>query len=180
VSIATRTGDGGKTALLHGQRVPKDHPQIEAVGAFDELNVEVGAARMLAGDPGAPALLGEVQASLVALMGELACAEADSDRHAGSTFARLSEGDLRRLDEFLAALESRGIRLDGWATPGANPEALAFDRARVAARRAERRLAALTGVRTVRPLLLQWTNRLSDLLWLLAREAEGRGGPAGA
>jgi cob(I)alamin adenosyltransferase len=114
-------------------------------------------------------------------MGELACAEADAARHAKSKFARLAEGDLRRLDEFLAALESRGIRLDGWATPGANPEALAFDRARVAARRAERRLAALPpAVRTVRPLLLQWTNRLSDLLWLLAREAEARGGPAGA
>jgi cob(I)alamin adenosyltransferase len=181
VSIATRTGDKGETGLLHGQRVPKDHPQIEAVGAFDELNVEVGAARMLAREPGAPALLGEVQVSLVALMGELACAEEDSALHAGSRFARLSEGDLRRLDEYLASLESRGISLDGWATPGANPEALAFDRARVAARRAERRLVALApGVRTVRPLLLQWTNRLSDLLWLLAREAETRGGRAGA
>ena len=181
MSIATRTGDKGKTGLLHGQRVPKDHPQIEAVGAFDELNVEVGAARMLARDPGAPGLLAAVQASLVALMGELACAESDSARHARSRFARLAEADLRRLDEFLAALESRGIKLDGWATPGANPEALAFDRARVAARRAERRLAALPkGVRTVRPLLLQWTNRLSDLLWLLAREAEARGGPADA
>jgi cob(I)alamin adenosyltransferase len=181
VSIATRRGDGGTTGLLHGQRVPKDHPQIEAVGAFDELNVEVGAARMLARDPAAPELLGAVQASLVALMGELACAEADSAGHAASKFARLSEGDLKRLDEYLAALESRGIRLDGWATPGANPEALAFDRARVAARRAERRLAGLQpGVRTVRPLLLQWTNRLSDLLWLLAREAETRAGPARA
>jgi cob(I)alamin adenosyltransferase len=46
MSIATRNGDKGTTGLLHGQRVPKDHPQIEAVGAFDELNVEVGAARL--------------------------------------------------------------------------------------------------------------------------------------
>jgi cob(I)alamin adenosyltransferase len=175
VSIATRTGDKGTTGLLHGQRVPKDHPQIEAVGAFDELNVEVGAARMLARDPAAPALLKAVQGSLVALMGELACAEEDAPGHAKSKFARLSAADLRRLDDFLSALESRGIKLDGWATPGANPEALAFDRARVAARRAERRLAALpSGGRTVRPLLQQWTNRLSDLLWLLAREAEAR------
>jgi cob(I)alamin adenosyltransferase len=181
VSIATRTGDTGTTGLLHGQRVPKDHPQIEAVGAFDELNVEVGAARMLARDPAALELLKDVQASLVALMGELACAESDSAAHAKSKFARLSEGDLGRLDDFLAALESRGIKLDGWATPGANPQALAFDRARVAARRAERRLAAMpAGVRTVRPLLLQWTNRLSDLLWLLAREAEAKAAPGGA
>jgi cob(I)alamin adenosyltransferase len=181
VSIATRTGDNGSTGLLHGQRVAKDHPQIEAVGAFDELNVEVGAAAMLARDPAAPALLRAVQASLIALMGELACAEADAPAHAGSKFARLSEADLGRLDDFLSDLESRRIKLDGWATPGANPEALAFDRARVAARRAERRLAGLApGVRTVRPLLLQWTNRLSDLLWLLAREAEARTGPGDA
>ncbi len=173
MSIATRTGDKGSTGLLHGQRVPKDHPQIEAVGAFDELNVEVGAARMLAADPAARELLQGVQGSLVAVMGEIACAEEDAAGHQKSRFALLREEDLQRLDGFLAALESKGLRLDGWATPGANPAALAFDRARVAARRAERRLAALPAQgRNVRPLLLQWTNRLSDLLWLLAREAE--------
>jgi cob(I)alamin adenosyltransferase len=173
MSIATRTGDKGTTSLLHGQRVPKDHPQIEAVGAFDELNVEIGAARLAASDPAARELLAGVQGSLVALMGELACAEEDSTGHAQSTFARLSEADLGRLDTFLAALESRGLRLEGWATPGANPAALAFDRARVAARKAERRLAGLAGSgRAARPLLFQWTNRLSDVLWLLAREAE--------
>jgi cob(I)alamin adenosyltransferase len=175
VSIATRTGDQGTTGLLHGQRVAKDHPQIEAVGAFDELNVEVGGARMLARGTGAPEMLAAVQAALVALMGELACAEADAAAHATSRFARLSEADLKRLDDYLAQLESRGIKLEGWATPGLNPESLAFDRARVAARRAERRLAGLPPeLRRVRPLLLQWTNRLSDLLWLLAREADSR------
>jgi cob(I)alamin adenosyltransferase len=174
VSIATRRGDDATTGLLHGQRVPKDHPQIEAVGAFDELNVEIGAARMLAPDASARDLLGAVQAALVALMGEIACAEADAAGHEVSRFARLGDADLGRLDEALASLESRGLRLDGWATPGANPRALAFDRARVAARRAERRLAALRSAgRNLRPLVHQWTNRLSDVLWLLAREAEG-------
>jgi cob(I)alamin adenosyltransferase len=106
-------------------------------------------------------------------MGEIACAEVDAAGHSQSRFARLGEGDLGKLDEALAVLESRGMRLDGWATPGANPAALALDRARVAARRAERRLAALpAGGRNPRPLLAQWTNRLSDVLWLLARAAE--------
>ena len=179
MSIATRTGDKGTTSLLHGQRVPKDHPQIEAVGAFDELNVEIGAARSLAADPAARELLGSIQGLLVAVMGEIACAEEDAPGHARSKFARLSDGDLRRLDDFLAALESKGLRTDGWATPGANPTALAFDRARVAARRAERRLSGLpAGGRAARPLLLQWTNRLSDILWLLAREAETRASKA--
>jgi cob(I)alamin adenosyltransferase len=173
VSIATRTGDKGTTALLRGQRVSKSHPQIEAVGAFDELNVEVGAARMQVSDPAERGLLRDVQASLVALMGEVACAEGDAARHSRSKFARLRDSDLRRLDDSLAALESKDLKTDGWATPGANPTAIAFDRARVAARRAERRLAALPAHgRRIRPLLLKWANRLSDLLWLLAREAE--------
>jgi cob(I)alamin adenosyltransferase len=154
--------------------VPKDHPQIEAVGAFDELNVEVGAARMLAADPETRELLASVQASLIALMGEVACAEENAAAHAQqSRFALVGEPDLQRLDARLAALESRGLKLEGWATPGANARALAFERARVTARRAERRLVALSRQgRTVRPVLLRWVNRLSDLLWLLAREAE--------
>jgi len=91
VSIATRKGDTGSTSLLYGQRVPKDHPQIEAVGAFDELNVEVGAARMAATGARVRRLLLEVQGCLVALMGEVSCAERDAGRHAKSTLARLKE-----------------------------------------------------------------------------------------
>jgi cob(I)alamin adenosyltransferase len=103
VSIATRKGDQGTTGLLHGQRVAKDHPQIEAVGAFDELNVEVGAARMLAGDAPAGELLKQVQRSLVALMGEVACAEEDAAAHSKSRFARLGE-------ESTAPVSPRGAR----------------------------------------------------------------------
>lgn len=181
MSITTRKGDHGSTSLLYGQRVGKDHPQIEAVGAFDELNVEVGAARMAAVDPRVRQLLGEVQGCLVSLMGEASCSETDAPRHAESKFLRLKEADLARLDSCIADLESKSLRLDGWATPGSNPTSLAFDRARVAARMAERRLAALPSHgRNVRPLLLQWTNRLSDLLWLLAREAEPQPKDGGA
>ena len=180
MSIATRKGDTGSTSLLYGQRVRKDDPQIEAVGAFDELNVEVGAARLAAGARVRRLLL-EVQGCLVALMGEVSCAERDAGRHAKSTFARLKESDLARLDEEIGRLESKSLRVDGWATPGANAVSLAFDRARVAARMAERRLCALSPRgRRVRPLLVQWTNRLSDLLWLLARAAEPQARRGGA
>ena len=172
MSIATRTGDEGRTGLLYGQRVPKDHPQIEAVGACDELNVAVGAAKLLA-DPAWRGPLEEVQRALVALMGELACAEADAARYAASKFAKVGQDELGRLDAAVAALEAGGIQAGGWATPGANPRASAFDLARVAARRAERRLTALPAQgRSVRPVLRQFLNRLSDLLWLLARQAE--------
>lgn len=176
-SIATRTGDDGTTSLLYGQRVPKDHPQIETVGAFDELNAALGAAKALLGtDPrGAElrAALTRSQRLLVALMGEVACAEEDAARYAASKFARLGPEDVLVLDRELAALEARGLQLEGWATPGATPLAAAFDVARTAARRAERRLAALPAHgRAVRPELRHFVNRLSDLLWLLAREAE--------
>jgi cob(I)alamin adenosyltransferase len=178
MSIATRTGDDGTTSLLYGQRVPKNHPQIEAVGAFDELNVSLGAVKphlapTAARDAAVLALLLAVQKNLVALMGELACAESDAARYAASKFEKLAASDVARLDTELAALEARGLRFDGWATPGANARAAAFDLARVAARRAERRLCDLPDHgRTVRPDLRRFVNRLSDLLWLLAREAE--------
>lgn len=174
VSISTRTGDDGSTRLLYGQRVPKHHPQVEAVGAFDELNVAIGAARPPLA-PGSPrrALLESAQRALVALMGELACAEADQARYLASDFPKLAEADLALLDAAVAELEGRGLRFDGWATPGANAPSAAFEQARVAARRAERRLCALPEAgRSVRPLLLRYANRLSDVLWLLAREAE--------
>lgn len=177
MSIATRQGDDGTTGLLYGQRVPKHHPQIEAVGAFDELNVALGAIKpQLGAEPRAAeirGLLTAVQHNLVALMGELACAESDVARHAESNFAKLTAADVDPLDREIDALEARGLKFDGWATPGENARSAAFDLARVTARRAERRLSALPGAgRAVRPAVRQFVNRLSDLLWLLAREAE--------
>jgi cob(I)alamin adenosyltransferase len=176
-SIATRTGDDGTTSLLYGQRVQKDHPQIEAVGAFDELNVAIGAAKPLLGEHArgteVRALLTAAQKNLVALMGELACAAADDSRYAASNFEKIGSEDVRRIDEAVEALERRGLKFEGWATPGANASAAAFDVARATARRAERRLTTLpTQGRPLRPELRQFVNRLSDLLWLLAREAE--------
>jgi cob(I)alamin adenosyltransferase len=173
-SIATRTGDDGSTSLLYGQRVAKDHAQIEAVGAFDELNAALGFAKAADGDEARRTALATIQKDLVALMGELACAESDVARYEASPFPKLSDADLARLDEAVAAIEARKPRLEGWATPGANVRAAALDLARTVARRAERRLVALPAHgRNLRPLLLRYTNRLADLLWLMAREAEG-------
>jgi cob(I)alamin adenosyltransferase len=153
--------------------VPKDHPQIEAVGAYDELNVALGAVKPLLTDDAVRTLVSGLQNNLVALMGEVACAEADAARYADSKFAKISAADVSILDAAVAALEARGLKFDGWATPGANALGAAFDTARVVARRAERRLCALPAHgRSVRPELRQFTNRLADLLWLLARQAE--------
>ena len=172
-SIATRTGDDGTTALLFGQRVPKDHPQIEAVGVIDELNAALGLARSAGVDLERGAELMRIQQDLVALMGEVVCAEADAARYASSHFSKLDDDALARVDAAVAAIEARQIKFDGWATPGANLHAAALDLARTAARRAERQLVGLGGHgKTVRPVLLQYVNRVSDMLWLFAREAE--------
>ena len=174
-SIATRAGDDGTTSLLYGQRVAKDHPQIEAVGTLDELNVALGLAKAARPAGAHHAELERIQRELVALMGEVTCAEADAPRHAASTFAKIERPALDRLDAAVAAIESRQPKFDDWATPGANPESAALDLARTTARRAERRLVGLAAHgKTVRPLLLQYLNRLSDLLWLMAREAANR------
>lgn len=172
-SIATRTGDDGATSLLYGQRVPKDHPQIETIGAFDELNAALGFAKAAGADPARRVELESMQKDLIALMGELACAETDVNRYASSGFAQLGDAELARVDAALAAIEARQPKFDGWATPGANLHAAALELARTAARRAERRLVALpANGRSVRPVLLRYVNRVSDLLWLMAREAE--------
>jgi len=173
LSIATRTGDDGTTSLLYGKRVPKDHPQIEAVGAFDELNTALGVAKATCPDAVPRTELEKIQKALVALMGELACAESDAKKYAASKFAKLGKADLAWIDAAVAALETKKIRFDGWATPGANLHAAALDLARTVARRAERRLTALPAHgRSVRPVVRQWVNRTADLLWLMAREAE--------
>lgn len=174
-SIATRGGDDGTTSLLYGQRVPKNHPQIEAVGTLDELNAALGLAKATcpATPPGRREILESMQKELISLMGEITCAEVDLARYTASSFTKLSEAELARIDAAVATIEARQPKFDGWATPGATLHAAGLDLARTAARRAERHLVGLPSHgKTVRPLLLCYLNRVSDLLWLLAREAE--------
>lgn len=172
-SIATRTGDDGTTALLYGQRVSKDHPQIETIGNLDELSAALGLAKAHCPVADRRAELERVQKELVALMGEVVCAESDTERYEKSKFEKLDEAALARLDAGVAAIEAQNVKFDGWATPGANLHAATLDQARTIARRAERRMIALAAHgRTLRPLLVQYVNRLSDLLWLMARQAE--------
>ncbi len=173
MSIATRTGDDGTTALLFGQRVPKDHPQIEAIGNLDELNACLGLAKAHCTDPTRHAILERLQKELVALMGEVVCAESDLERYRNSKFEKIDEAALARLDAEVAAIEAKNVKFDGWATPGANLRAAHLDHARTVARRAERRMIGLAQQgRPLSLLLQQYINRLSDLLWLMAREAE--------
>jgi cob(I)alamin adenosyltransferase len=169
MSIATRTGDDGTTGLLYGRRVAKTDPRVEACGAVDELNAALGMARAQA----APARVGvEVlafQKQLVALMGELAVAPEDLPRYRADKLPKLEEIALAHLDGLVARLEGEKISFDGWATPGANLPAAALDVARTVCRRAERRVVELGDGGG---LPVRYLNRLSDVLWLLARYCE--------
>ena len=181
-SIATRTGDHGTTGLVFGQRVPKNHPRVEAVGRLDEFNAALGLAKATAAGTGerGEALARELenlQRDLVPLMGELAADDADQERYLASRFGHIEPEALARLDAAVARLENGDppLSFEGWATPGKTPLAATLDLARVAARRAERQLVGMQEAGSpVRGLLLQYVNRVSDLLWLLARQAEQR------
>jgi cob(I)alamin adenosyltransferase len=137
------------------------------------LNAALGVAKATRPAGADRAEIERIQQELVAFMGEVACAAKDAPRHARSKLARIDEAALARIDAAVAAIEARQPPFDGWATPGANVHAAALEVARTTARRAERRLVAL-GAKgpKLRPLLLRYLNRLSDLIWLQAREAE--------
>lgn len=178
MSIATRTGDDGSTALLYGRRVSKTHPRVQAYGTADELNAALGFARATAGDAWVREALLATQQELVGLMGELAVDDLDRERFLKSKLARLDEPHLARLDAAVAALEARKISFNAWATPGATLHAAALDLARTVCRRTERGIVALAeGGATVNPLALRYLNRLSDVLWLLARLDESASAP---
>jgi cob(I)alamin adenosyltransferase len=177
MSITSRTGDSGTTALMYGRRVSKCHARVEACGAVDELNAALGLARASAAAAADADLLRSVQADLVGLMGELATAVEDLPRYVREGRPRIRPEQTGRLDRSLEALQAAGAAPKGWARPGATPYAAALDLARAVCRRAERRVCALQDAGQLQnPQLIVYLNRLSDLLWLLARRAEAGGG----
>jgi len=172
-SIVTRTGDAGTTGLMYNRRVPKSHPRVEAYGGVDELNAALGMARAATRDAFLGDALLTIQKQLVVLMGELATGVEDLERYARDGFELVTAAHVTVLDDFVKALEAQKISFSGWATPGANPPAAALDLARTVCRRAERRVVALHEAGELRNAdTLVFLNRLSDLLWLMARRAE--------
>ncbi len=173
MSIVTKTGDDGTTALMYGRRVPKDHPRIEACGSVDELNAALGQARALTRSTLLRDMLQGVQRDLITLMGELAVLPEDLPRYIQDGFGRVSAEMTGRLEAQIRELEARGVGPKDWALPGANPLAAALDVARTVCRRAERRVCALRRTDpSLNPEVVIYLNRLGDWLWLQARAAE--------
>jgi len=158
--IYTRTGDDGSTGLGDGTRVPKDSLRVEAYGTVDELNSAIGV--LLATPevpPGVAACLTEVQHELFDLGGELCI-----PGHRAITAEHVTRLE-NSLDEFNDSLPP----LKEFILPGGGPAAAACHLARAIARRAERRVWALARTETVSPEVTSYLNRLSDLLFVLAR-----------
>ena len=172
--VTTRRGDSGETDLLFGVRVRKTHRQIQALGAIDELNAAIGLAKAFSQHKYHLRILRDVQKDLVILMGEVACPTEKEEEYQKSSFQKFQDSSLDCLDAHVSHLESLSLTGPGWAAPGEGRDAAFLDQARTFARRAERQLLALSedDVKPIRPLLLQYFNRLSDLLWLMARQAE--------
>ena len=172
MSIATRTGDMGKTSLMYGRRVEKFDLRVETYGTVDELNAALGLARAHAGLPLVKTELLLIQKQLVALMGELAVAPQDAERYAKDKYPKLTPEMLQHLDDLVAKIEKEKIKFEGWATPGASVASAALDVARTVCRRAERLVARLASSNEIDYLVIRYLNRLSDLLWLMARYTE--------
>jgi cob(I)alamin adenosyltransferase len=173
VSIATKTGDDGTTALMYGRRVPKTHPRVEACGAVDELNAAVGLARATAEHDFVRGNLLAIQKDLIVLMGEVSVATEDLPRYTKDGYSLVTPAMTATLDALVREIEAQNISFKGWATPGATPPSAALDLARTICRRAERRVCGLKESGELRNAeIVIYLNRLSDLVWLFARWVE--------
>jgi cob(I)alamin adenosyltransferase len=173
MSIATRTGDQGSTGMMYNRRVSKSHPRVEAFGCVDELNAALGLARAACASDAIRQHLLAVQQQLVVLMGELATAVEDLPRYVTDGYPLTTPELTAKLDALVAGFEAEQIAFHGWAMPGANSASAALDLARTVCRRAERRVCELHEHKQLRNQeILVYLNRLSDVLWLMARSVE--------
>ena len=161
--ICTRTGDNGTTGLGDGSRTDKDNPRIEAIGTIDELNSALGLLLSHELPENMQDCLSRVQHSLFDVGGEL-CLPGQVPRHAVGT------GQIEELETALDKLNADLPPLREFILPGGTPAAAACHLARTICRRAERRLVSLGKTEDLNPANLVYLNRLSDLLFVMARE----------
>ncbi len=173
MSVITKRGDEGQTDLMFGKRLSKSALRLDVYGTIDELNSTLGVARAAGLSEASETMIDGVQERLVGLMGELATLEEDLAEYDKRGYARPKMEDVAWVEEIVHRMErEEEIRFRGWARPGkdASLGAAMLDLARATCRRAERRMAELREKGELEngasSLLV---NRLSDLLWMLAR-----------
>jgi cob(I)alamin adenosyltransferase len=178
VKIYTKTGDAGETGLFGGDRVPKHHRRVAAYGDVDELNAAIGLAQALAPEDFARELLERVQRELFTVGAELATP--DPAKLARALPAPIGAAEIAALEGAIDAQEAGLDPLRTFILPGGTPKAAALHLARTVCRRAERAVVSLSRETTLNPSLVPFLNRLSDLLFVLARAANARAGRADA
>lgn len=166
--IYTKTGDDGTTGLFGGARVSKDAHRVEALGTVDELNAVLGISRSGPLTADLDALLARIQNDLFCLGAELACPESETQRLSSPA---LTEQEVQTLENAIDRHEAELPPLRNFILPGGSVGAAVLHQARAVCRRAERRLVSAGRERAIRPLLVVYLNRLSDLLFVLARRA---------
>jgi len=178
VRIYTRTGDAGDTGLSGGGRVPKDHLRIAACGEVDETNAAIGAARAAEPTAFADDLLVAVQRDLFAIGGRLATPEPERLREPQRAKLTVPAERITALEAAIDEATGELPPLTAFVLPGGTPKAAALHLARAVCRRAERTVVRLGHAEPVPGEVLAYLNRLSDLLFVLARLANHRAGAA--
>ena len=173
--IYTRTGDAGDTGLFGGGRVGKDDPRVEAYGDVDELNAALGLARAVEMMPRIDETLVPIQRDLFSIGALLATPDRDKMRQHLDK-ARIDEGRVAELERAIDDGEAELEPLRAFIVPGGTPKAAALHVARTICRRAERRVVALARDVELPVIVVVYLNRLSDLLFVLARVANRRAG----
>ena len=173
MKIYTKTGDGGETGLVDGSRVPKDHARVAAFGDVDELYAALGLARVHS-DAELSELLDGIQRDLFAIGAQVADPRAQVA--ARKEKAALGPARIVELEKAIDAREARMPPLTSFILPGGTPLAASLHLARTVCRRAERSVLTAGRRETVDPLIVVYLNRLSDLLFVLARHANHEAG----
>jgi cob(I)alamin adenosyltransferase len=175
VKIYTRTGDGGDTALFDGTRVRKSDSRVSAYGDVDELNAWLGLVRAAGLDADVAEMIERIQRDLFALGARLADPAGRIAERV--TKAAIQPEDISRLESWIDALDAELPPLRRFLLPGGTAAAASLHVARTTCRRAERAVVALEGA-PLEPELLTYVNRLSDLLFVMARAVNRRAGVA--
>jgi cob(I)alamin adenosyltransferase len=175
LKIYTKTGDAGDTGLFGGGRVPKDHPRVVAYGDIDELNAFVGMARSMDVMPRIDEVLAPVQRDLFALGALLATPDHEKMKEQLAK-ARISDARIAQLEQAIDDGEAELEPLKAFIMPGGTPKAAALHVARTVCRRAERAVISLQKDAEIPQIVIIYLNRLSDLLFVLARVATRRAG----
>jgi cob(I)alamin adenosyltransferase len=175
VKIYTRTGDHGETGLFGGGRVPKDHPRAAAYGDVDELNSSLGVVRATAPVDFFDPLLESIQRDLFSIGGHLATPDPAKVAKALEK-ADLSPKRIALFEQVMDEADGEIPPLRSFVLPAGTTKAVAFHLARTVCRRAERSVVHLSHESHVPELFLAYLNRLSDLLFTLARLANHRAG----